>query len=80
MATVQLRNATEGRAYFDRKTASGKTSMEAMRSLKHRLSDIVTGACSTTPSHIRQRAREDTAERLVLQPHLVITVWSRPGT
>jgi transposase len=41
MATVQLRNPTEGRAYFDRKKASGKTSMEAMRSLKRRLSDIV---------------------------------------
>jgi hypothetical protein len=33
MATVQLRNPTQGRAYFDRKKASGKTSMEAMRSL-----------------------------------------------
>ena len=41
MATVQLRNPTEGRTYFNRKTASGKTSMEAMRSLKRRLSDIV---------------------------------------
>jgi transposase len=41
MATVQLRNPTEGRAYFDRKKASGKTSMEAMRCLKRRLSDIV---------------------------------------
>jgi transposase len=41
MATVQLRNPTEGRAYFDRKKASGKTSMEAMRALKRRLSDVV---------------------------------------
>jgi transposase len=41
MATVQLRNATLGRAYFDRRKAAGKTSMEAMRSLKRRLSDIV---------------------------------------
>ncbi|GIF77910.1 IS110 family transposase [Asanoa siamensis] len=41
MATVQLRNPTEGRAYYDRKKASGKTSMEAMRALKRRLSDIV---------------------------------------
>jgi hypothetical protein len=41
MATVQLRNPTEGRAYFDRKVASGKTSMEAMRCLKRQLSDIV---------------------------------------
>ena len=41
MATVQLRNPTEGRAYYDRKKASGKTSMESMRCLKRRLSDIV---------------------------------------
>jgi transposase len=41
MATVQLRNPTEGRAYFDRKKAAGKTSNEAMRALKRRLSDIV---------------------------------------
>jgi transposase len=41
MATVQLRNATNGRAYYDRKKNSGKSSLEAMRCLKRRLSDIV---------------------------------------
>jgi len=41
MATVQLRHPTEGRAYFDRKKTDGKTSMEAMRALKRRLSDVV---------------------------------------
>jgi transposase len=41
MATVQLRHPTEGRAYFDRRTADGKTPMEAMRALKRRLSNIV---------------------------------------
>jgi transposase len=41
MAVVQLRNPTEGRAYYDRKVAAGKTPMEAMRALKRRLSDIV---------------------------------------
>ena len=41
MAVVQLRNATEGRAYYDRKIAAGKTSKEAMRCLKRRLSDMV---------------------------------------
>jgi hypothetical protein len=40
MAVVQLRNSTEGRAYYDRKVAAGKTPMEAMRALKRRLSDI----------------------------------------
>jgi transposase len=41
MATVQLRNPTKGRGYHDRKKAAGKTSMEAMRCLKRRLSDTV---------------------------------------
>jgi transposase len=41
MATVQLRNPTHGREYYDRRKADGKTSMEAMRALKRRLSDIV---------------------------------------
>jgi transposase len=41
VATVQLRNPTEGRDCFDRKKAAGKTSMESMRCLKRRLSDIV---------------------------------------
>jgi hypothetical protein len=41
MATVQLRNQSEGRAYYDRRKADGKTSMEGMRALKRRLSNIV---------------------------------------
>jgi transposase len=41
MAVVQLRHRTEGRAYFDAKKAAGKTSMEAMRALKRRLSNVV---------------------------------------
>jgi transposase len=41
MATVQLRNATDGRAYYERKKAAGKSSNEAMRCLKRRLSDAV---------------------------------------
>ncbi len=41
MAVVQLRNATQGRAYYDRKRADGKSPNEAMRCLKRRLSDIV---------------------------------------
>ena len=36
---VQLRNDTPGRAYYRRKLAAGKTSMEAMRCLRRRLSD-----------------------------------------
>lgn len=41
MAIVQLRNDTEGRRYYDRKKAAGKSSMEALRCLKRRLSDVV---------------------------------------
>jgi transposase len=41
MAVVQLRNRTQGRAYFDAKKTAGKTSMEAMRALKRRLSNVV---------------------------------------
>jgi len=40
-AIVQLRNDTEGRAYFRRKIAAGKTRMEALRCLKRRLSDVL---------------------------------------
>jgi len=38
---VQLRNDTEGRAYFRRKVAAGKTPMEALRCLDRRLSDVL---------------------------------------
>jgi transposase len=40
-AIVQLRNDTEGRAYYRRKLAVGKTPMEALRCLKRRLSDVI---------------------------------------
>jgi len=38
---VQLRNDTDGRAYYRRKLEQSKTSMEAMRCLRRRLSDVV---------------------------------------
>jgi len=40
-AASQIRLETEGRAYYRRKLASGKTKMEAMRCLKRRISDAV---------------------------------------
>ena len=43
MAVVQLRNPNEGRAYYDRKVATGKTPNEAMRCLKRRLRPGVPG-------------------------------------
>ncbi len=59
MAIVQLRNDTEGRAYYRRKVAAGKTSMEAMRCLKRRLSDIVYRQLVLDQK--RRRAADDTA-------------------
>ena len=41
MAIVQLRHDTDGRRYYDRRVAEGKTPMQAMRALKRRLSDVV---------------------------------------
>ena len=41
MAIVQLRHDTEGRAYYRRKLAAGKTPLEALRCLKRRLSDVI---------------------------------------
>ncbi|KRF03471.1 hypothetical protein ASG88_21950 [Nocardioides sp. Soil777] len=41
IAITQIRADTEGRAYYDRKRAEGKTSREAIRCLKRRLSDII---------------------------------------
>ena len=40
-AATQIRLDTEGRAYYRRKLAQGKTRMEAMRCLKRRISDAV---------------------------------------
>ncbi len=40
-AVTQIRLDSEGRAYYRRKIAAGKTPMEAMRCLKRRISDVV---------------------------------------
>ena len=40
-AATQVRLDTEGRVYYRRKQAEGKTRMEAMRCLKRRISDVV---------------------------------------
>lgn len=41
MAVVQLRHHTTGRVYYDTRRTGGKTSMEALRALKRRLSNII---------------------------------------
>src|SRR5215210_2579358 len=40
-AVVQIRNDTEGREYYLRKRAEGKKSLEALRCLKRRISDVI---------------------------------------
>jgi transposase len=41
IAIVQIRHQTEGRIYFDRKVAEGKTTKEALRALKRQISNAV---------------------------------------
>ena len=41
-AITQIRHPhSEGRAYYDKKIAEGKTSKEAVRALKRRISDAI---------------------------------------
>src|SRR3954453_10487194 len=40
-AIVQLRHDTEGRTYYRRKLAAGKTPMQALRCLQRRISDVI---------------------------------------
>jgi len=41
IAIVQIRHQSEGRIYFDRKVAEGKTTKEALRALKRQISNAV---------------------------------------
>jgi transposase len=41
MAITQIRHNTPGRAYYQRKRATGKSHKEALRCLKRRLSDVI---------------------------------------
>ena len=57
IAVTQLRfSGTEGRAYFERKRAEGKTGKEALRSLKRRISDALY-------ARLLEDARRDDAAR-----------------
>lgn len=84
MAIVQLRNPTEGRTYFDRRKAAGKTSMEAMRSLKRRLSDIVyrtmvTDALAVGAGPGGQRGNDSDSSATGLTPHTSTSEKPQPG-
>ena len=71
-AISQIRLDTDGRAYYRRKRAAGKTTLEALRCLKRRISDALYRQPSPTPnkhdssarSSRLARAREGTAGRL----------------
>lgn len=41
IAVAQIRHPTDGRRFFDRKVAEGKTNKEAMRALKRHISNVV---------------------------------------
>jgi hypothetical protein len=41
VAISQLRHDSSGRGFYDRKMAEGKSSKEAIRALKRRLSDVI---------------------------------------
>ncbi|MFC5001287.1 IS110 family transposase [Dactylosporangium cerinum] len=53
MAIVQLRHDTPGRAYYRRRLAEGKTTMEALRALKRHLSDVVFKRMARDAKHAR---------------------------
>jgi hypothetical protein len=49
-AVTQIRyRHSDGRAYYDKKIAEGKTPKEALRALKRRVSDTVFATCKPTP-------------------------------
>ena len=85
MATVQLRRPSEGRAYFDRKRAAGKSPMEAMRCLKRRLSDLVYKtmlddlARTTGTGPGGQRGNDSDSSATGSQPHTGSSDRSLPG-
>ncbi len=78
MAIVQLRHDTDGRRYYDRRVAEGKTPMEAMRALKRRLSDVVYRQLVNDQTQTADGDGEQTAEARRTGPggHLEATTKS----
>jgi transposase len=65
IALTQVRMpGSQGRIYYDRKIAQGKTHAEAMRCLRRRLTDHVWRAMIADERRKRRQAREDNRERL----------------
>jgi len=87
-AFVQLRHDTDGRAYYRRKIAAGKTPMEAMRCLKRRLSDVVYRQLLTDAARREQEAQAGpgghrgaplTSSAADLTPHVGTSDQPQPG-
>jgi transposase len=80
MAIVQIRHPTSGQAYYRRKRAEGKSSKEALRCLKRRLSDAVyrclladrrmlaSGAVGRRDRHERAERLGDERARVAVHP------------
>jgi transposase len=62
-AATQARLDTEGRRYYRRKLAEGKTRMEAMRCLKRRISDAVYRQLLADANATALEAEDETAEQ-----------------
>jgi transposase len=83
-ATTQIRLDTEGRAYYRRKLAAGKTRMEAMRCLKRRISDAIyrqlladAQVAGASPGGQRGATQESSAADL--PPHIDTSDQPLPG-
>jgi transposase len=83
-ATTQIRLDTEGRAYYRRKLAAGKTRMEAMRCLKRRISDalfrqLVADARATGTGPGGHCGATLTSSAVDLPPHIDTSDQPLPG-
>ena len=88
-AIVQLRHDTEGRAYYRRKLAAGKTPVEALRCLKRRFSDVIyrrllADARATDPSDAQagpggHRGATPQSSAADLPPHIDTSDQPLPG-
>ena len=59
IAVTQVRQKhSEGRAYFDKKLAEGKTRKEALRALKRQVSDAVFARLRADARRARAQARD----------------------
>jgi len=68
-AVTQIRNKhSEGRAYFDRKLAEGKTGKKALRSLKRRISDTIYACLQNDARRVRKLGAREGNRGTALTP------------